>query len=275
MTAPFYLVDAFAHEPFAGNPAAVVLLQTWLPDATLQAMAAEHNLSETAFFTASDRAEADFDIRWFTPTTEVPLCGHATLASGHVIFDHLGFDSSVLRLATREKGVLRLTRTEPHTYTLSLPAEEQRSIPVDEDLAKRLGLTILEAYEGKFLVLVLPSAGLVKSYAPDFGALKALNKEVVLTAKAGTSPFEDLDFVSRMFAPCIGIDEDPVTGAAHAQLTPYWSLVLQKTDLKAGQIGPREGRLGATLQGTEVILTGTARTYLVGQIQLSFSPSFL
>ncbi len=267
---PLYLVDAFAHGPFSGNPAAVVPLETWLPDSILQAMAAQHNLSETAFLVPSDQADADFDIRWFTSTAEVPLCGHATLASGHVIFDHLGRESSVLRLATRQKGILQLTRTEPQAYTLSLPAEQQRSIRVDENLAKRLGLSILEAYDGKFLMFVLPTAGLVKSYAPDFAELKAVNKEIVVTAKARTAPFEDLDFVSRMFAPCIGIDEDPVTGSAHAQLAPYWSLVLQKANLKAGQIGPREGRLGTRLQGADVILTGTARTYAVGQILLSF-----
>jgi len=269
MTLPLYLVDAFADQPFTGNPAAVVPLDTWLPDDTLQAMAAEHNLSETAFFVPTTDETADFDIRWFTPTVEVPLCGHATLASAHILYTELGFGKETLRLATRTKGVLTVTQAGKDLYTLSLGAESQKNIALADALAAKLRLTVLEAYQGDYLMLVLPDAKAVEAYVPDFAAIAATGHEVIITAAGPqTGSYAGLDFVSRMFAPSAGINEDPVTGSAHAQLTPYWSLVLQKTDLQAAQIGPRPGRLSASLQGSRVVLTGAARTYAKGQILL-------
>ena len=265
-TLPFYVVDAFADKAFKGNPAAVVPLEAWPEDSFLQSMAMEHNLSETAFFVPSNDEDADYEIRWFTPTVEVPLCGHATLASGHVIFSHLGFQESTLRLKTREKGVLTLKQAPNEGYEMSLPAAEQTAIEVTADISEALGLTVLEAYRGGFLLLVLPNAEAVAAYQPNLEAIAKTGSEVIITATGGSGEFKDLDFVSRMFAPTIGIDEDPVTGAAHAQLTPYWSLVLQKTELEAAQIGPRRGDLSASMQGNTVVLRGKARTYANGHI---------
>lgn len=273
---PLYIVDAFSDQPFGGNPAAVVPLESWPEDQVLQNIAMEHNLSETAFFVPSQDESAkdgaaDFEIRWFTPTVEVPLCGHATLASSHVIFQHMGFAKDTLRLKTRERGTLTLTQAGQAgdtAYTMDLPAAEQTATPLDPSMAKSLGLTVLEAYEGGFLMLVLPSAEAVARYQPDFDAIAATGKELIITATGGTAEFADFDFVSRMFAPTIGIDEDPVTGAAHAQLTPYWALTLQKTELKAAQIGPRSGKLTAVMAGNRVQLIGQARTYAMGQIFL-------
>ena len=266
---PFFQIDAFTDQLFAGNPAGVVPLDTWLPDATLQAIAMENNLPETAFFVAMANGDSDFELRWFTPTTEVPLCGHATLASAHVLFSHLGFAAKTLKFQTREKGVLTVQQTSAGTYALNLPAAMQTLIPDAAHIGAKLNLTILEAYDGPFLLLVLPNAHAVSTYAPDFAALRALGKEVIITAAGGeTGEFSDLDFVSRMFAPTIGIDEDPVTGAAHAQLTPYWTLVLQQTNLEAAQIGPRAGRLQVEMLGNQVQLRGQACTYVSGQIHL-------
>lgn len=269
---PLYMVDAFADAPFKGNPAAVVPLETWLPDETLQAIAQENNLSETAFFIPSENAGADFDLRWFTPSVEVPLCGHATLATGHTLYAHLGFDAPSVRFSTREKGILTLSRTQDTTYGLALPAAAQQGTAKFDHLGQDLGLTILEIYEGDFLMLVLPEAEAVARYQPDFAKIKELDKEVIITAPGGYSRgqgrFKDLDFVSRMFAPNIGIDEDPVTGAAHAQLIPYWTLALQRQDLSAAQIGPRSGTLSGRMEGSKVVLEGQARTYASGQIYL-------
>ena len=265
----FYLIDAFADAAFTGNPAAVVPLPAWLPEETLQAIAAEHNLSDTAFFVPAGESAADYEIRWFTPRVEVPLCGHATLATGHVLFQHLGYAGETLRLKTRKKGLLTLHKVAAESYAMTLPAAAQTSFELDPALAHSLNLTVLEAYEGSFLTLVLPDAQGVASYQPDFTAIKALGKELIITAAGGTAPpYGDFDFVSRVFAPNIGVNEDPVTGAAHCQLVPYWSLIRQKTALRAAQIGPRGGRLKAELHGTQVTLIGQARTYATGQIYL-------
>ena len=267
-TLPIFVVDAFADQPFTGNPAAVIPLQSWLPDSQLQAIAQENNLSETAFFTPFSGSEADYELRWFTPTVEVPLCGHATLASGHVLFNHLGFENPNLRFRTRQRGVLRLHRTDTGAYAMGLPATDQSNREIDPELGVQLGLTILEMYEGDFLTLVLPSPEAVAAYSPPFNQIKELGRKVIITAKGGSGQFAEFDFVSRMFRPAIGIDEDPVTGAAHAQIVPYWSLVLQKTDLSAAQIGPRGGRLRAIMKGECVELQGQARTYMAGKIFL-------
>lgn len=269
MTLPFFQVDAFTDKLFAGNPAGVVPLDAWLPDATLQAIAMENNLPETAFFVPTPHRDTDYELRWFTPTTEVPLCGHATLASAHVLFNHLEFADPILKFQTREKGVLTVQQTSPGTYALNIPAADQTAISDPSLIAEQLNLTVLEAYDGPFVLLVLPSAQAVATYKPDFAALKETGKEIIITAVGGdTGPFKDLDFVSRMIAPTIGIDEDPVTGAAHAQLTPYWTLTLQQTSLRAAQIGPRSGHLQVEMLGNQVQLRGQACTYVSGQIHL-------
>ena len=266
MSHRLFIIDAFCAGPFSGNPAGVVPLERWLPDEMLQAIARQNNQAETAFFVPSSSEGADFDLRWFTPTIEVDLCGHATLASGHALFSHLGFEGQSLRFQTQKKGVLTVQKIGADTYALRLPAAEQEVTPLDPSIAQNLRLTVLEAYDGPFLTLVLPSTEAVAAYVPDFKAIARTGREIIITAAAPSNgPYSEFDFVSRMFAPTAGIDEDPVTGSAHSQLVPYWTLVLQKAELRAAQIGPRSGELGASLLGSEVELTGKARTYLDGQ----------
>jgi len=266
MTRPFYIVDAFTNKPFQGNPAAVVPLENWLPEELLQKIACQNNLSETCFLVKSHKEHVDFEIRWFTPLVEVPLCGHATLAAGHVIFSHLLFPRDKLVLSTKQRGVLSVSRSGENIYTLRLQAIEQCNIPIDDKVSSLLNLSILEAYSGEFTVFVLPDAQAVEKYVPNFSILKEFGREVVITSRGNSIGFQRVDFVSRMFAPTIGINEDPFTGAAHAQLAPYWSLVLQKTELRAAQIGRRKGFVDVSLQGSNVALTGSARTYVVGEL---------
>ncbi|PBN45141.1 PhzF family phenazine biosynthesis protein [Sphingobium sp. D43FB] len=258
---PFTQVDAFADAPFTGNPAAVMPLDAWLDDATLQAIAAENNLSETAFTLATpDDPEADHVLRWFTPTVEVKLCGHATLASGHVLMGQ----GDVVRFRTRHAGILTVSRAG-EGYALSLPAWDMapRALP---ELAAGLGGTPVESHwrDGGYSLFLFPDAAAVRALAPDFAALKAQG-DVMLIA---TAPGEDSDIVSRVFVPGGGVDEDPVTGSAHGLLTPFWAKRLNKTTLSAFQASGRGGRLGCTLDGDRVILTGQCRTVIEGRFHL-------
>lgn len=257
---PFTQVDAFADSPFTGNPAAVMPLDAWLADDVLQSIAAENNLSETAFTVPlGDDPEADFELRWFTPTVEVKLCGHATLASGHVLMqgDHV-------RFRTRHAGVLTVTR-EDGGYALSLPAWDMgpRALP---DLAAGLGGAPVESHwrEGGYSLFLFPDAAAVRALTPDFAALKALG-DIMLVA---TAPGEDSDILSRVFVPGGGIDEDPVTGSAHCLLTPFWAGRLGKTALSAVQASARGGRIGCELAGDRVILSGRCRTVIEGRFLL-------
>ncbi|PHQ64481.1 MAG: PhzF family phenazine biosynthesis protein [Sphingobium sp.] len=257
---PFTQVDAFADAPFTGNPAAVMPLDAWLDDATLQAIAAENNLSETAFTVATpDDAEADYALRWFTPTVEVKLCGHATLASGHVLIA-----GSAVRFRTRHAGILTLLR-QGERYALSLPAWAMapRALP---DLVAGLGGQPLESHwrDGGYSLFLFPDAAAVRALAPDFAALKAQG-DIMLIA---TAPGEDSDIVSRVFVPGGGVDEDPVTGSAHCLLTPFWAERLGKREISAVQASARGGRLGCTLDGDRVILTGACRTVIEGRFLL-------
>ena len=257
---PFTQVDAFADAPFTGNPAAVMPLDAWLDDATLQAIAAENNLSETAFTVATpDDAEADYALRWFTPTVEVKLCGHATLASGHVLIA-----GSAVRFRTRHAGILTLLR-QGERYALSLPAWAMapRALP---DLVAGLGGQPLESHwrDGGYSLFLFPDAAAVRALAPDFAALKAQG-DIMLIA---TAPGEDSDIVSRVFVPGGGVDEDPVTGSAHCLLTPFWAERLGKREISAVQASARGGRLGCTLDGDRGILTGACRTVIEGRFLL-------
>jgi predicted PhzF superfamily epimerase YddE/YHI9 len=257
---PFTQVDAFADAPFTGNPAAVMPLDAWLDDATLQAIAAENNLSETAFTVATpDDAEADYALRWFTPTVEVKLCGHATLASGHVLIA-----GNAVRFRTRHAGILTLLR-QGERYALSLPAWTMapRALP---DLVAGLGGQPLESHwrDGGYSLFLFPDAAAVRALAPDFAALKAQG-DIMLIA---TAPGEDSDIVSRVFVPGGGVDEDPVTGSAHCLLTPFWAERLGKREISAVQASARGGRLGCALDGDRVILTGSCRTVIEGRFLL-------
>jgi PhzF family phenazine biosynthesis protein len=258
MRLPIYQVDAFAGKVFAGNPAAVVALDSWLPDAVMQSIAAENNLAETAFLVPNAAA---WGLRWFTPEVEVDLCGHATLASAWVVFEHLkpgtteaGFDTKSGRLTVRREGDL-LAMDFP-----SWSPERRGAMP---ELAKALGAAPAEVWVSRDLMAVFASADQVRALKPDMAALAAIDIFAVIATAPGEG---DCDFVSRFFAPRQGISEDPVTGRAHCTLTPYWSKRLGKTELRARQISRRVGDLICRDRGERVAIAGRAIPYLEGFI---------
>jgi PhzF family phenazine biosynthesis protein len=260
-----FQIDAFANELFQGNPAAVVPLTEWLPDVTLQRIAMENNLSETAYFIPVKDA---FSIRWFTPTTEVDLCGHATLAAGHVLFNHLGYPGDRIVFHTRNAGDLEVLRGEtPGRLTLNFP--DNMPEPVDPTpLAAIFGglrLPPVPIAKGPYdYFIVLDSQQDVEALNPDFTRLSTSpGRGVVVTA-----PGRDSDFVSRCFYPQSGIDEDPVTGSAHTMLVPYWASRLGKKRLSAIQLSARKGYLDCELRQGRVYMTGNAHTFLQGEFHL-------
>jgi predicted PhzF superfamily epimerase YddE/YHI9 len=261
MTLRFVQVDAFADRPFAGNPAAVMPLDAWLDDATLQAIAAENNLAETAFLIPAE-GDADYELRWFTPEVEVAMCGHATLASGHVLLGDRP-DRPAVRFRTRRAGVLVVTR-DGDGYALDLPAwpTEPCALP---DAARLIGgvPAATERRGADYSLLVYETAAEVRALMPDFRALRALG-DILFIA---TAPGEDSDVLSRVFAPGAGIDEDPVTGSAHAILTPYWAKRLGRDRFTAFQAGARGGRLVCALHGDRVILGGRCVTVIEGRFR--------
>lgn len=254
----FVQVDAFADRPFTGNPAAVMPLDAWLDDATLQAIATENNLSETAFLLPTD-GDADYELRWFTPTTEVVLCGHATLASGHVLLgDRLELDA--VRFRTRQAGVLRVARAGAG-YALDLPAWPAAAKPLPETVAGIGGTPVETLWRaGGHALLVYGSAAEVRALRPDFRAL-AGQGDVLFIA---TAPGETTDVVSRVFAPGAGIDEDPVTGSAHSLLIPYWTQRLGRDRFTAFQASARGGHLACRLEGDRAVMEGRCVTVIEG-----------
>jgi PhzF family phenazine biosynthesis protein len=263
-TLPFTQVDAFAHAPFTGNPAAVMPLKAWLDDDVLQAIAAENNLAETAFTVALPAgAGADHELRWFTPTIEVALCGHATLASGHVL---LAPDRDEIRFRTRKAGDL-VVRRSGDDYALDLPAWDVEPTRPRANMAALMGgpePTKTCWREGGYLVLLYPDEATIRALAPDFRALAALGDVLTIATAQG----ETADVVSRVFAPGAGIDEDPVTGSAHCLLTPYWARRLGRESFTAYQASARGGHVGCRLAGDRAILTGACRTVIEGQFRL-------
>lgn len=253
-------VDAFADRPFAGNPAAVMPLDAWLPDATLQAIAMENNLSETAFTVPGETDGVDYELRWFTPTTEVVLCGHATLASGHVLMG--GRDKLVFR--TRKAGLLEVARGEDG-YLMSLPAWKPAPKPLPRVL-EALGCAASETlwHPGRYALVVLGSEAEVVALRPNFRAL-ATEGDILTIA---TAPGEATDIASRVFAAGAGIDEDPVTGSAHSVSVPYWAERLGRPDMTAYQASARGGRLTARLDGDRVILGGKCVTVIEGVMRI-------
>jgi PhzF family phenazine biosynthesis protein len=256
---PFFQVDAFAERPLTGNPAAVMPLERWLDEALMQAIATENNLSETAFTVPSDRDDADFDLRWFTPAAEVPLCGHATLAAGHVLIT-----GHPVRFATKS-GILTVARRDE---VLELEMRAAKLTRVDEpELNRALGLPetpawLADGYNDAAIIEVADEAA-VRAVRPDFAALRAIHRMAVVTARGETQ-----DIASRVFVPYLGIDEDPVTGSAHAVLTPYWAKRLDRTEFTALQASARTGLLHCRLEGERVFLGGRCCTIIVGQFQL-------
>ena len=257
-----YQVDAFAEKMFQGNPAAIVPLKNWLPDDLMQRIAMENNLAETAFTVP---VKTRYAIRWFTPTVEVELCGHATLAAGHVFFEHEGFDGNEIIFESMKRGLLKVIRGENGTNILDFPSiipEKADALPV---LFEALHLPPSTLWKGPFDYLVkLDSQAQLEALQPDFSLLATTpGRGVIVTAKG-----EDCDFVSRCFFPQSGIDEDPVTGSAHSMLIPFWAGLTGKTKMKAVQLSKRKGFLDCELSGDRVLIGGKAITYLVGNISV-------
>jgi len=263
MKLPFAQIDAFADAPFTGNPAAVMPLDAWLDDAVLQKIAMENNLSETAFLVRDASGASDFELRWFTPADEVRLCGHATLASGHFI---LSADPSRARVTfrTRRAGVLAVERAG-EGYALALPAWAPTPKPLPE-VAAALGVAPVETlyHDGGYCVIVLADEAAVRAVDPDLRALAAGgDRQAIVTA-----PGLATDVVSRMFAPGAGVDEDPVTGSAHAVIVPYWAKRLGRDRFTAFQASARGGRLDCALDGDTVVLGGRCTTVIEGSFFL-------
>lgn len=258
MKLPFFQVDAFTNRVFGGNPAGVCPLDAWLDYDVMQAIAAENNLAETAFFVAGpDR----YHLRWFTPTTEVDLCGHATLASAWVLFEKLGIQGDEVSFDTRS-GVL-VVRKEADRLSMNFPARP--GVPAEapaELLAGLGGLRPAEALKARDYMVVAESEEAVRALQPDFAALARVDAWATIV----TAPGKKVDFVSRFFAPAHGVPEDPVTGSSHCTLVPYWAKRLGKTRLTAHQVSARGGELFCEDLGTRVSIAGRAALYLEGSI---------
>lgn len=254
-----YHVDAFADRLFAGNPAAVCPLETWLPDASMQAIAAENNLSETAFFVPT---RGGYHLRWFTPAVETDLCGHATLASAFVILNRLAPSASELRFHTKS-GLLTVTR-DGERLALDLPAQPATPCTMPARFVEALGRPPAHILGAVKYLAVYDTAADVAALKPDAAGLAAVDRDGVIA----TAPGEDCDFVSRYFAPHAGIPEDPVTGSAHCTLVPYWAARLGKTALHARQISSRGGELFCELRGDRVRVAGHAVLYAEGRMYL-------
>ncbi len=261
MILPIYQVDAFASKLFGGNPAAVVPLEKWLDDSVLQDIAAENNLAETAFFIKDGD---QYNIRWMTPTVEVPLCGHATLAAAYVIFNFIDKDAHKIKFISKS-GELFVER-EGDLLSLNFPANIPRATDIPKEIFECFGKEPIEVLaNGFFLLIIFDSEEFIKSYEPKFEIIKKLHPDAVIISAKGKS----VDFVSRMFAPNSGINEDPVTGSAHTVLVPYWSEKLGKKKLIARQISKRGGELICEDQSHRIKISGKAVLYLTGNVYLN------
>jgi PhzF family phenazine biosynthesis protein len=277
-----YIVDAFSAEPFTGNPAAVVPLDAWLPDSLMQSIAAQNNLSETAFIGPAEDVEvnggatadgaspdnADLGLRWFTPASEVDLCGHGTLAAAHVMFHHRMHPAITVRFLTRS-GRLTVELGEDRHLTLDLPARPPQPAAAPAGLAEALGVEPVEVLGSRDLIVVLESPEQIRDLRPDLHRLAEVEAFAFAVTAAGDVPEHadaPADFVSRFFVPREGIPEDPVTGSAHCTLVPMWAERLGRTTMLARQLSRRGGRLDCELVGDRVRIGGHARTYLHGSI---------
>ena len=252
-----YQVDAFATRAFEGNPAAVCPLERWLDDGILQAIAEENNLSETAFFVPS---ETGFKLRWFTPVAEVELCGHATLATAHVIFEILGYTKQVITFETRS-GELFVER-KGKCLAMDFPACPPTSREISETLVQGLGRRPIEVLAADDYMAIFDSEATIRAITPNYALLDQLDLRGVII----TAPGIDADFVSRFFAPKFGIPEDPVTGSAHCELAPYWANKLGKNILSAKQVSKRGGDITCEVKADRVVLTGCAVTFMEAEI---------
>lgn len=261
MKLQIYQVDAFTDQLFKGNPAAIVPLTTWLPAPEMQKIAAENNLAETAFFIPKGD---NFELRWFTPELEIDLCGHATLATAHILFTELGYTKEEIHFHTLKAGTLTVSRSND-LYTLDFPSRPAIPAEAPEGLLKSMGgKTPNQILHSRDYMLVYETEADVLALKPDFAELAKLPiMGVIATARGDQS-----DFVSRFFIPSAGINEDPVTGSTHCNLIPYWAQELNKNNLHAFQVSERGGELWCTLKGDRVLMAGKAITYLKGEIYI-------
>lgn len=261
MKLKIYQVDAFTDQVFHGNPAAVVPLENWLEDEQLQKIALENNLSETAFFVIEDD---QIVLRWFTPTTEVDLCGHATLASAHVLFYHEGHIGNIIDFFSPRSGKLKVKKIK-NKMVMDFPKDDVLPIELAVELLKPFDPKPIEAFKGKTdYVLLFENEEHIKNLEFDLHLISKINARGVIVTARGTK----VDFVSRFFGPRVGVPEDPVTGSAHTTLTPIWSNKLGRTSLSAMQLSARGGFLECELNGDRVVISGQAVTYLQGEITL-------
>jgi PhzF family phenazine biosynthesis protein len=258
---PLYQVDAFADQLFRGNPAAVCITDEWLDDELMQNIAAENNLAETAFVIPTGN---DYGLRWFTPETEVDLCGHATMAAGFILFHFYDIVSDIIHFHSKNSGILNVKRNGDF-LTLDFPIDKIQTSETPQELIRAFNAKPVEAWKGKTdYMLVFSSQQEIESMNPDMNLLnKVPSRGIIITA-----PGKETDFVSRFFAPLSGVPEDPVTGSAHTTLTPFWASKLNKTELNARQLSKREGYLKCKLNNNRVEITGQARLYLAGEIFL-------
>jgi len=254
-----YQVDAFASRNFEGNPAAVCPLEKWLEDSVMQSIAEENNLSETAFFVPTAKG---FHLRWFTPIREVNLCGHATLATAHVIFDILGFMNNSIIFETRSGELI--VQKAGHQLQMDFPANPPKPCPAPGTLIKALGQKPIEVLAADDYIVVYESEEVIRSINPDMYLLSQIDLRCVVI----TSPGIDFDFVSRCFGPKYGIPEDPVTGSSHCELAPYWAKKLGKMELSARQVSKRGGNVACELADNRVLLKGNAITVMETNIIL-------
>lgn len=259
MRLPIYQVDAFTDEVFKGNPAAVCPLERWLPDERMQQIAQENNLSETAFFVEE---ESGYRLRWFTPTTEVDLCGHATLASAHVLFERLNYRDETIRFRSRS-GELKVVKDEDR-LVMDFPAAGLDKADLPESLERAVGIPPSDLYRDTDYLYVLETENQVRGLNPDMRLLREVEARGIIVTAPGT----EADFVSRFFAPAAGVDEDPVTGSAHTMLAPYWSGRFGKKILTGRQVSERGGTVFCTVNGDRVHIAGNAVLYMEGGIIL-------
>lgn len=259
MKIPIYQVDAFTDQLFSGNPAAVCILQKWLESNHMQSIATENNLAETAFIC---KVNEYFEIRWFTPEAEVDLCGHATLAAAHVLFEHLNFSEGVLKFKSLKFGILGVSKSD-NGLQLDFPQDEVEAIDCPAILLNAFEFKPKACYKGKTdYLFIFENQSQIEQASPNLDLIsQAGNRGIIISA-----PGDEVDFVSRFFAPQIGIPEDPVTGSAHTTLTPYWAKKLNKEKLRARQLSKRGGKLFCEMKGNRVLISGQAVTYLIGEI---------
>lgn len=259
MELSIYQIDAFASELFKGNPAAVCPLENWLPDELMQKIAGENNLSETAFFVPNENG---FHIRWFTPTSEVDLCGHATLASAFVIFNILGYNQNIIEFESKS-GLLKVIKDDDNLI-LDFPAQPPTPCDTPQEIINALNITPIECLQSEDLIVVLNDESDVQIVEPDFEELKKLGlRGVIITAQS-----KKYDFVARCFFPGLGIQEDPVTGSAYTQLAPYWATKLGKDLFNVKQLSSRGGELICELYKDRVLISGKAVKYMEGKINI-------